>query len=91
VSRRFRQASGARYQGLAGVFPDVRPVVGPLTGGMLKVIGIVALVVIAIALLGHVAKAVLWIALIAVLVVIGRAVYKAINKRNSETPNGTLR
>jgi hypothetical protein len=43
---------------------------------MLKVIGIVALVVIAIALLGYVAKAVLWIALIAALLVIGRAAYK---------------
>lgn len=45
---------------------------------MLKVIGIVALVVVAIALLGYVAKAVLWIALIALLVVIGRAGYKVI-------------
>jgi hypothetical protein len=49
---------------------------GGFTGGMLKVIGIVALVVIAIALLGYVAKAVLWIALIAALLVIGRAAYK---------------
>jgi hypothetical protein len=49
---------------------------GEFTGGMLKVIGIVALVVIAIALLGYVAKAVLWIALIAALLVIGRAAYK---------------
>lgn len=51
---------------------------GGFTGGMLKVIGIVALVVIAIAVLGHLAKAVLWIALIAALVVIGRAAYKVI-------------
>ncbi|MBO0849658.1 MAG: hypothetical protein J2P20_09360 [Pseudonocardia sp.] len=51
---------------------------GGFTGGMLKVIGIVALVVVAIALLGYVAKAVLWIALIALLVVIGRAGYKVI-------------
>ena len=45
---------------------------------MLKVIGIVALVIIAIALLGYVVKAVLWIALIAALVVIGGAAYKVI-------------
>ena len=51
---------------------------GGFTGSMLKVIGLVALVIIAIALLGYVAKAVLWIALIAALVVIGRAAYKVI-------------
>jgi hypothetical protein len=43
---------------------------------MLKLIGIALLVIVGFVLLGAVAKAVLWIALIATLAVIAHAVYK---------------
>lgn len=46
------------------------------TRGMLKLIGIAVLVIVGFVLLGPVAKAVLWIALIATLAVIGHAAYK---------------
>lgn len=62
-----------------GVFPDVGRRPGRLTGVMLKLIGIAAVVVVGIVLLGYVAKAVLWIALIGVLLVIGRAAYQVVS------------
>ncbi|WP_156993511.1 hypothetical protein [Pseudonocardia acaciae] len=72
-------------RGLARVNPDATAAREAFTGGMLKVIGIAALVIIAVAVLGWVAKAVLWIALIAALVVIGGAAYKVIaNKRKRD-------
>ena len=54
------------------------PGAGPrrFTRGMVKLLGIAVLVIVGFVLLGPVAKAVLWIALIATLAVIGHAVYK---------------
>jgi hypothetical protein len=49
---------------------------------MMKLIGIAAVVVIGIVLLGHVAKAVLWIALLAILLFVGRAAYQTFHSSN---------
>jgi len=49
---------------------------------MLKLIGIAAVVIIGIVLLGHIAKAVLWIALLAILVFVGRAAYLTFHSSN---------
>jgi hypothetical protein len=46
---------------------------------MLKLIGIAAVVVVGIVLLGYLAKAVLWIALIGMLLIIGRAAYQVMS------------
>jgi hypothetical protein len=60
---------------------------GRLTVVMLKLIGIAAVVVVGIVLLGYVAKAVLWIALIGVLLVVGRAAYQVMaSSRDGGTP-----
>jgi len=67
--------------------PDARAARRRLTGTMLKLIGIAAVVVIGIVLLGHLAKAVLWIALLAILLFIGRAAYqtfKGSNRRGAQ-------
>jgi len=62
--------------------PDARAAGRRLTGTMLKLIGIAAVVVIGIVLLGHVAKAVLWIALLAILLLVGRAAYQTFRGSN---------
>lgn len=54
------------------------PVPCRFTGGMWKLIGLVALVVLSCVLLGHVAKAVIGLALIALLVIIAKAVYQTV-------------
>ena len=57
---------------------------------MLKLIGIAAVVIIGIVLLGHIAKAVLWIALLAILVFVGRAAYQTFKGPNGNTPSNHI-
>jgi hypothetical protein len=58
---------------------------------MLKLIGIAAVVVIGVVLLGHIAKAVLWIALLAMLFFIGRAAYRTFSgSRQGGTPSNDI-
>lgn len=61
------------------------PVPGRFTGGMWKLIGLLALVVLGCVLLGHVAKVVIGLALVALLVIIARAVYQTVTSARAGT------
>lgn len=60
---------------------------GRLTCGMWKLIGLMALVVLGCVVLGHVAKAVIGIALVALLVIIAKAVYQTVSSARTGNPS----